>query len=73
MRFAALTERIHAILKPRIEAFTKLNVFKDIEQKRKPGTAGPRGARIPRENDNALRSLFRRVFGEGGTVLPSGP
>jgi len=32
MRFVALTERIHAILQPRIEAFTKLNVFKDITQ-----------------------------------------
>ena len=32
MRFVALTERIHAILQPRIETFTKLNVFKDIEQ-----------------------------------------
>ena len=31
MRFVALTERIHAILQPRIEAFTKVNVFKDIE------------------------------------------
>ena len=32
MRFVALTERIRAILQPRIEAFTKVNVFKDIEQ-----------------------------------------
>ena len=32
MRFVALAERIHAILQPRIEAFTKVNVFKDIEQ-----------------------------------------
>ena len=31
MRFLALAERIHAILQPRIEAFTKVNVFKDIE------------------------------------------
>lgn len=31
-RFTALAERIHAILRPRIEAFTKLNVFKDITQ-----------------------------------------
>ena len=31
MRFVALAERIHAILQPRIEAFTKVNVFKDIE------------------------------------------
>jgi YHS domain-containing protein len=32
MRFVALADRIHAILQPRLEAFTKLNVFKDIEQ-----------------------------------------
>ena len=32
MRFVALAERIHAILQPRIEAFTEVNVFKDIEQ-----------------------------------------
>ena len=32
MRFVALTDCIHAILQPRIEAFTKVNVFKDIEQ-----------------------------------------
>ena len=32
MQFVDLAERIHAILQPRIEAFTKLNVFKDIEQ-----------------------------------------
>ncbi len=32
MRFVALAERIHAILLPRIEAFTKVNVFKDIKQ-----------------------------------------
>ncbi|MBN1912256.1 MAG: hypothetical protein JW818_21225 [Pirellulales bacterium] len=31
-RFVALTERIHAILRPRLEAFRKLNVFKDIVQ-----------------------------------------
>ena len=30
MRFVALTERIHAILQPRIEAFTKVNVLIDI-------------------------------------------
>ena len=41
MRFVALTERIHAILQPRIEAFTKVNVFKDIEPEREPGTARP--------------------------------
>ena len=32
MRFVALTERIHALLQPRIEAFTEVDVFKDIEQ-----------------------------------------
>ena len=32
MHFVALTQRIHAILQPRIEAFTKVNVFKDIQQ-----------------------------------------
>ena len=32
MRFVALAERIHAILQPRIEAFTKVNVFKNIKQ-----------------------------------------
>ena len=31
MRFVALTERIHAVLQPRIEAFTKVNVFKDVK------------------------------------------
>lgn len=30
--FVALAERIHAILQPRIEAFTEVNVFKDIKQ-----------------------------------------
>ena len=32
VHFIALADRIHAILQPRIEAFTKLNVFKDIKQ-----------------------------------------
>ena len=32
VRFIALADRIDAILQPRIEAFTKLNVFKDIKQ-----------------------------------------
>ena len=32
LRFVAVAERVHAILQPRIEAFTKVNVFKDIEQ-----------------------------------------
>jgi YHS domain-containing protein len=32
MRFVALAERIDAILQPRIDAFTEVNVFKDIAQ-----------------------------------------
>lgn len=32
VHFIALAERINAILQPRIEAFTKVNVFKDIKQ-----------------------------------------
>jgi len=32
MRFVALAERIDAILQPRIETFTAVNVFKDIKQ-----------------------------------------
>ena len=32
MRFVAVADRIHAILLPRLEAFTKVNVFKDIKQ-----------------------------------------
>ena len=32
VHFIALADRIDAILQPRIEAFTKLNVFKDIKQ-----------------------------------------
>ena len=32
VHFIALADRIHALLQPRIEAFTKLNVFKDIKQ-----------------------------------------
>ena len=32
LRFVAVADRIHAILLPRLEAFTKVDVFKDIEQ-----------------------------------------
>ena len=32
MHFVALAERIHAILQPRIDAFTGVNVFKHIAQ-----------------------------------------
>lgn len=43
VRFLALTDRIHALLQPRLAAFTKVNVFKDIQQSvnlGKPGTEG---------------------------------
>ena len=43
MRFVALTERIHLILRPRIEAFTKVNVFQDIKQKVSLELRGPEG------------------------------
>ena len=43
MRFLALTDRIHAILQPRLEAFTKVNVFKDITQSVKLELRGPEG------------------------------
>ena len=43
VRFLALTERIHAVLQPRIEAFTKLNVFKDIMQNVSLELRGPEG------------------------------
>jgi len=43
MRFLALTDRIHAILQPRIEAFTKVNVFKDIKQNVSLELRGPEG------------------------------
>jgi YHS domain-containing protein len=43
MRFVALTERIHAILQPRIEAFTKVNVFKNIEPNVSLELRGPEG------------------------------
>ena len=41
MRFLALTDRIHAILQPRLEAFTKVKVFKDITQSVKLELRGP--------------------------------
>ena len=43
MRFVALSKRIHLILQPRIEAFTKVNVFKDIKQKVSLELRGPEG------------------------------
>ena len=41
MHFVALAQRIHAILQPRIEAFTEVNVFKDIQQSVSLGLRGP--------------------------------
>ena len=35
--FVALSERIDAIFQPRIKAFTNLNVFKNIPEKRRFG------------------------------------
>jgi YHS domain-containing protein len=43
LRFVALTERIHAILQPRIEEFMKLKVFKDIKQNVSLELRGPEG------------------------------
>ena len=43
VRFIALTERIHAILQPRIEAFTKVNVFKGIKPNVNLELRGPEG------------------------------
>ena len=45
LRFVSLTDRVQALLQPRIAAFTKLNVFKDITQNvtlelRNPQTQG---------------------------------
>jgi len=42
MQFVALAERIHTILQPRIEAFTKVNVFKDIQQDMSLELRGPK-------------------------------
>ena len=41
MHFIALAERIHAIMQPRIEAFTKVNVFKDLTQNVRLELRGP--------------------------------
>ncbi|MGD9126886.1 MAG: hypothetical protein PVH19_05850 [Planctomycetia bacterium] len=41
VHFIALADRIHVILQPRIEAFTKLNVFKNIKQKVSLELRGP--------------------------------
>jgi YHS domain-containing protein len=43
LRFVGLTERIHAILQPRIEAFTMVNVFKDIKPNVSLEQRGPEG------------------------------
>lgn len=42
MRFVALTERIHGILQPRIEAFTKVNVFREVTQNVSLELRGPK-------------------------------
>ena len=42
-RFLALTDRIHAILQPRLAAFTEVNVFKDIRQSVSLETRGLQG------------------------------
>jgi YHS domain-containing protein len=42
-RFVALTDCIHAILEPRLTAFTKVNVFKDIKQSVSLELRGPEG------------------------------
>ena len=41
--FVALTQRIHAILQPRIEAFTEVSGFKDIQQSVRLDLRGPEG------------------------------
>ena len=43
LRFVALTERIHTILQPRIEAFTKVDVFKGIKSNVNLELRGPEG------------------------------
>jgi YHS domain-containing protein len=43
VRFLALADRIHAILQPRLAAFTKVNVFKDIQQSVSLETRGLEG------------------------------
>ncbi len=43
MRFLALADRIHAILRPRIDAFAEVNVFKDIKQNVSLELRGPEG------------------------------
>lgn len=41
LRFVALTDRIQAIIQPRINAFTQVDVFKNIEQKVSLEMQGP--------------------------------
>ena len=48
VRFLALTDRIHAILQPRLAEFTEVSVFKDIHQKVTLETRGPEGRGISR-------------------------
>ncbi|MBN2024359.1 MAG: hypothetical protein JW809_16370 [Pirellulales bacterium] len=43
IRFVALAERVGAILRPRIEAFTKVNVFKDVAKNVSLELRGPDG------------------------------
>ena len=43
VRFLALADRIHAVLQPRLAAFTKVNVFKGIEQSISLETRGLEG------------------------------
>lgn len=43
VRFLALAERIHAVLQPRLAAFTRVDVFKDIQQSVSPETRGLAG------------------------------
>ena len=45
--FVALTKRIDAIFQPRIEAFTNVNVFKDIEKSVTVERSGPAGRELP--------------------------
>ena len=46
MRFVTVADRIHAILLPRLEALTKVDVFKDIKQSVSLELPGPKGRRF---------------------------
>jgi YHS domain-containing protein len=48
-RFVALADRIRAIFQPRIEALTKVNVFKDIKKSLGLERQGPEGRRLHEE------------------------